>query len=85
MTYSAKAAAKRRMNISQYAEHRGCSRQAVYKAMDEGRITREPDGSIDPVRADRQWADNTCPASRWATSREDIVLSPADLARILDA
>lgn len=73
------------MNISQYAEHRRCSRQAVYKAMDEGRITREPDGSIDPVKADRQWADNTSPASRWATDREHTVLSPADLARILDA
>lgn len=47
------------MNISEYAEHRGISHVAVIKALKAGRITKEPDGSIDPVKADAQWEQNT--------------------------
>jgi len=32
-----------------YAEHRGVSEKAVRKAIASGRITLEPDGTIDPV------------------------------------
>jgi len=50
-----------RMNITQYARHRGCSRQAVYDALEFGRIVRERDHKIDPVKADRMWAELTSP------------------------
>lgn len=69
----------RRMNVSEYAKHRGCSRQAVYKALETGRITRERDGSIDVAKADAAWLANTSPA--WAG--EDVVLTEADLDRLL--
>ena len=47
------------MNQSQYARHRGVSPAAVTKALKAGRITREPDGSINAVKADSQWRANT--------------------------
>lgn len=47
------------MTITAYAKHRGVSRQAVYDALNEGRIKRAPDGRIDPVEADRDWRRNT--------------------------
>ena len=37
---------------------------AVKKAIDTGRITPLPDGTIDPVVADAQWAANTTPTRR---------------------
>ncbi len=48
-----------------YAEHRkdrglpGGSLQAVQRALEKGRIHLELDGTIDPDRADREWAANT--------------------------
>jgi hypothetical protein len=39
----------------QYAAHRGVSHTAVAKTLATGRITAEADGTIDPVKADRQW------------------------------
>ena len=75
----------RRMSVAQYAKHRHVSRAAVYRALAECRIIREPDGSIDPDRADRMWLANTNPASRWAAGDEDVALSPEDLERILNA
>jgi hypothetical protein len=48
-----------------YAEHRkdtglpGGSLQAVQRALARDRIHLEPDGTIDPDRADREWAANT--------------------------
>lgn len=47
------------MGLREYARHRGCALRAVQVAIQAGRITREPDGSIDPVKADREWAENT--------------------------
>lgn len=48
----------------QYAAHRGVSHTAVGKAIASGRITLEADGSIDPVKADRQWDAQTDPAKQ---------------------
>ncbi|AUM72967.1 elements of external origin [Paracoccus jeotgali] len=48
----------------QYAAHRGVSHTAVAKAIASGRITLEADGSIDPVKADRQWDAQTDPAKQ---------------------
>ena len=56
------------ISIRAYAAHRserglpGGSHTAVRKAIQSGRITQEPDGSIDPGRADAQWAGQTDPS-----------------------
>ena len=47
------------VTVSTYARHRGVSRRAVYHALEAGRITRAPDGSIDPAVADQDWRDKT--------------------------
>jgi hypothetical protein len=47
------------LSIRAYARHRGVSHVAVKKAIDTGRITPLPDGTIDPETADAQWAQNT--------------------------
>ncbi len=71
------------MSVAQYAKHRHVSRAAVYRALAECRIIREPDGSIDPDRADRMWSENTNPASRWVAGDADVALTEADLDRLL--
>lgn len=54
------------MGISrrEYARRRGCSEGAVRKAIAAGRITLEADGTIDPVKADAEWAMQTDPAQQ---------------------
>jgi hypothetical protein len=47
-----------------YAQHRGVAENAVRKAIGSGRITLEPDGTIDPGKADRDWAARTDPAQQ---------------------
>ena len=42
-----------------YARMRGCSLAAVQKAIASKRITTLADGSIDPERANQEWAKNT--------------------------
>lgn len=49
------------MSIRKYAEHRGVSHTAVRKAIESGRIQREPAGGIDPKKADVQWESQTRP------------------------
>lgn len=59
------------MSRRAYAAHRGVSDTAVRKAIASGRITLEPDGTIDPVKADAKWDLQTDPAKqRGADSRE---------------
>jgi hypothetical protein len=58
------------LSIRAYARHRGVSHVAVKKAIDTGRITPLPDGTIDPVAADAQWAANTTPSRRSVTATE---------------
>ena len=43
------------LSVSAYANHRGCSRQAVYKAIRAGQIVQADDGTIDPYLADKAW------------------------------
>lgn len=50
------------MGIREYGRHKGVSGQAVSKALATGRIQKEPDGTIDPVKADVLWDQNTNPA-----------------------
>lgn len=62
------------LNQKEYARHRrakglgGVTRQSVENALGDGRIHLEEDGKIDPVRADREWEENTDPVKRSAAS-----------------
>jgi hypothetical protein len=47
-----------------YARHRGVAENAVRKAIASGRIELEPDGTIDPVKADLAWGKRTDPAQQ---------------------
>ena len=47
------------LSIRAYARYRGVSDTAVHKAIRAGRITPEPDGTLDPEKADAEWARNT--------------------------
>ena len=57
------------LSIRAYAQHRGVSHTAVAKAIKAGRISAEPDGKIDPAKADAQWARNTLPSQKLNTSK----------------
>ena len=66
------------LSIRAYARHRGVSHVAVKKAIDTGRITPLPDGTIDPVAADAQWAANTTPTRRSVTGEAgEVPQAPA--------
>ncbi|HYA16803.1 MAG TPA: hypothetical protein VEF06_05025 [Bryobacteraceae bacterium] len=47
------------VSLRAYARMRGCSLTAVQKAISSKRITPLPDGTIDPERANQDWAKNT--------------------------
>ncbi len=47
------------VSLREYARRRGVSHTAVQKAVAAGRISTEPDGTIDPDRADIEWEANT--------------------------
>lgn len=57
------------LSIRAYARHRGVSHVAVKKAIDTGRITPLPDGTLDPEQADAQWARNTVQPRTAASSK----------------
>ncbi len=46
----------------EYAKHRGVSEAAVRKAINNGRISKNKNGKIDPQKADSEWNKNTDPA-----------------------
>lgn len=68
------------LSIRAYARHRGVSHVAVKKAIDTGRITPLPDGTIDPVAADAQWTANTTPTRRSVTAEPREAPQPAAVA-----
>ena len=49
------------MSQAEYARHRQVSREAVRKAMDQGRLPRLADGRIDWRAADVAWEESTLP------------------------
>lgn len=71
------------LSIRAYARHRGVSHVAVKKAIDTGRITPLPDGTIDPVAADAQWAANTTPTRRSVAAEPKEEPQPAAAARVI--
>ncbi|HYD30137.1 MAG TPA: phage terminase large subunit family protein [Azospirillaceae bacterium] len=52
------------LSICAYARHRGVSHVAVQKAIKAGRIATEPDGTIDPDKADAAWVSRSDPSQR---------------------
>ena len=71
------------LSIRAYARHRGVSHVAVKKAIDTGRITPLPDGTIDPVAADAQWAVNTTPTRRSVAAEIRETPQPAAASRAI--
>ena len=49
------------LSIRAYARLRGVSHVAVLRAATTGRITLEPDGTVDPAKADAAWERSTEP------------------------
>jgi hypothetical protein len=47
------------ISLRAYARHRGVAPSAVVKAVQAGRIEKEPDGTIDPAKADAMWESKT--------------------------
>jgi hypothetical protein len=63
------------LSIRAYAKMRGVSHVAVLKAAKAGRIPLEPDGTIDPAKADAAWQRSTDPGrakSKPKTSAEKL-------------
>lgn len=73
--------AKTGIGIREYARRRGVSHTAVGKAIRDGRITVEADGSIDPAKADKQWDAQTNPAMRRGAAAHASAATVASLTR----
>lgn len=61
---------------AEYARQRGCSKQAVSKAVKAGRLTLI-DGKVDPEIADREWARNTDPDQQARGAPEQFEVTQA--------
>lgn len=65
------------MTQAEYSRHRNCSREAVRKAVDAGRITTfGPDKLIDAELADAHWARNTRARMRNSETADKETVSP---------
>ena len=64
------------MGLREYARHRGVAPSAVHKAIQSGRIQKETDGTIDPVKTDAAWERNTSPAQQRKPDPEPPVAVP---------
>jgi len=64
------------ISIRAYARHRGVTDTAVHKAIRAGRITPEPDGTIDIGRADSEWVRNSEPAQAGTRAKAVKVAVP---------
>jgi hypothetical protein len=52
------------LSIRAYARQRGVSHVAVLRAVKQGRLVLEPDGTIDAAKADASWERSSDPARR---------------------
>ncbi|MBF0354955.1 MAG: elements of external origin [Alphaproteobacteria bacterium] len=66
------------MSVRAYARQRGVSHVAVLKAIQSGRIPQEPDGTIDPAKANASWEAQSDPAKRPAPSAKQAPKQPAN-------
>jgi hypothetical protein len=65
-------------SIRAYARHRGVSHVSVLRAANSGRITLEPDGSVDIAKADAAWAQSTEPGlSKTRAKKKDSDIATA--------
>ena len=58
------------LSIRAYARQRGVSHVAVLKAVKQGRIALEPDGTVDPAKADTALEQSSDPAQRSASEEK---------------
>lgn len=69
------------MSYSAYAKHRGCSIEAVMRAVESGRIKvkagKKGERVIDPEVADKEWAENTDPMMQRAHRTDPSALPNA--------
>lgn len=68
------------LSLRAYAAHLRVTEGSVRKAVRAGRITPEPDGTIDPAKADVQWQANTDPARQTTTKPKFANPQPHDTA-----
>lgn len=52
------------LSIRAYARQRGVSHVAVLRAVKQGRVVLEPDGTVDPAKADASWERSSDPGRR---------------------
>jgi hypothetical protein len=52
------------LSIRAYARRRGVSHVAVLRAIKQGRVTLEPDGTVDAAKADASWERSSDPGRR---------------------
>jgi len=52
------------LSIRAYARHRGVSHVAVLRAVKQGRVILEPDGTVDAAKADASWERSSDPGRR---------------------
>jgi hypothetical protein len=60
------------LSIRAYARHRGVSHVAVLRAIKQGRVPVEPDGTIDPKKADASWERSTDPGRARANPKASV-------------
>ena len=68
------------LSIRAYARQRGVSHVAVLKAVKQGRVTLEPDGTVDAAKADASWERSSDPARRKAALRKNFARSQRQLS-----
>ncbi len=57
------------LSIRAYGRQRGVSHVAVLRAIKQGRVVLEPDGKVDPAKADASWERSTDPARAKARAK----------------
>jgi hypothetical protein len=70
------------LSIRAYARHRGVSHVAVQKAIKAGRIPVEPDGTVDPAKADAAWKRATDPGRTRKSETTKAAAGPASGPRV---
>lgn len=68
------------LSIRAYARHRGVSHVSVLRAAKAGRIPQEPDGTIDPAKADAAWDAQTDPARKVPAPEKAAPIQPVSVA-----
>jgi hypothetical protein len=71
------------LSVRAYARSRGVSHVAVLKAAKAGRIPLEPDGTVDPAKADAAWERSTDPGK--AKSKARTKAAPETLKPVAEA